>query len=142
MEIELSDLKVGDHVYSSRKGIGFVVDLGINLNYPVQIKFKLSSEFFTYLGKLFFDDIHPACFHSLEEMQQYFAEIEPPLPDLKTDDKVWIYKSTWIPAHFHSWEGHNMKYFADGKTSHTNYDQVGNAPAWSLTAPPVDKLDD
>src|SRR5574343_648109 len=69
MQIDLSDLKVGDKVYSSQDGTGKVdsySNTGINIKFDNSTFGSYSSAGFQY--KL---DIHPTLFHSKQEWLEY-----------------------------------------------------------------------
>ena len=72
MQIDLSDLKVGDKAYSAIEGSGVVVALDDSAVFVEFILDDESTEWdFHKNGKYYYKDTHPALFHSKQEWLEY-----------------------------------------------------------------------
>lgn len=132
MKIDLSDVQVGDKVYSIRSGNTVVIQIyNDDSSYRIETELGWSH---TLKGRLLTPDKHPSLFHNFEEMQSYFADLEPPRPELKVDDKVMVRdrdSEPWKRRYFAKWGINCIYTWSNGYTSWTTNDASSDLVPWN-----------
>ena len=132
---EQRPFKVGDDVFCLRYGHGKVVDLNLNSEYPVEVKFPEESDSYTTDGKAWTGYERRLLYHA----NSGIIEIDTTLrPELEVDDKIWVRDSNaleWKRRHFKSWHGEKPVCFDAARTRFTTdgYEHTWNY--YTLTDP-------
>jgi len=112
------DAKIGDKLYSVEDGWGVVEAINTDRDHPLTIQFDGCMKSFTLNGKRYIDSKNPTLFWDKIE----FEVPKRPLPDLKVDTKVIVWKSGEPKKrrHFKKFnEDGDIICFAHGATSWT-----------------------
>ena len=128
---EQRPFKVGDDVFCLRYGHGKVVDLNLNSEYPVEVKFPEESDSYTTDGKAWTGYERRLLYHA----NSGIIEIDTTLrPELEVDDKLWVSGSgreVWYCRHFSHFDDHGkVACFCNGQSSFTVKDDPRTA-SWS-----------
>lgn len=88
MNIDLSDLKQGETVFSIHDGHVEVTTIVTNIIHPN------GSESYYNNGKCDKEDMHPSLFHSIEECIEYFQSVKKKLDEeSKPKKRYWIWST-------------------------------------------------
>lgn len=98
---EMKEFVEGQEVYSSADGSGKVVEVNECGPYPVWASFGNDKEDFTKKGFRDVGEIHPALFHSLQDMKDYFSNLEGPKKKktIKAERWINIYSNGDMPSY-------------------------------------------
>jgi len=135
--IDFIKLPIGTKVWGFSDGWGIITDFVDNEIYPIAVAFENDNkDYFTKYGYLYTFDINPSLF--LSEFKISDEAYKPPLPDLKIDDKVivWRYDNEKHRRHFsHFNKSNKIHCFENSKTSWT----TGSTVFWEDWELPEDK---